>query len=507
MAAALGLGYYSYRSANRLAERSAESVQSSNRVLGLKLVDRIEKVILDTDRTFFKLVSLDDPREFMELWRRIVRISPAVQSVIVLDDQREVVHFVAKLAPAERRGFHELFARRIVPDLELGKLAPDEHKHLHTSYGAKSYLLSYIRRRSAGRDYYIALNYHIPYIIHEIFREEFKELEETRAIAVMDEGGGVLYGWPVFSDSKLVFEAQFPTTLYRWRLQISPRDIASFRRQARARKLSDLVLVATSLSVILVGMAVLIVAARKERRANQLKSEFISNVSHELKTPLSLIRMFGELLSLRGASDPKASKEYAEIITRESDRLTALIDNVLDFARIERGKAAYQFSHGRLEPVVEQVVELCRYRAEQGGVRIATRVAPDLPELLFDASALTLLLLNLLENALKYGAVRGGEILVSVERQERRVLLRVADQGPGIAKEEQRRIFERFYRGQDARGSSARGSGIGLSLVKHIVEAHHGRVRVESELGKGASFEVSLPIAEPEPIPKRGGAR
>ena len=497
MVAALALGYYSYHAASRIAAKSEESVESSNRAVGLKLVDRLEKVIIDSDRTLFWMVRLDDPREFTELWRRIVRTSPVVDTVVVLDENREVVHFVSKLAKSSLESFRKIFLERIVPDMELHSLPPYAHKHLHKYYEGSPYLISYIRQRSAGRDYYIALNMNLPYITNDIFREEFRELVESKLIAVLDEGGRVLYGTPVESYGPFVFEERFPTTLYLWRLQITPREVKILRRGTWAQRAYNIVLVGIAVGVILVGILVLLIAVRKERRANQLKSEFISNVTHELKTPLSLIRMFGELLALGRTADAKTAKEYAEIITRESDRLTRLIDNVLDFARIERGKAAYQFSRGNLTTVVERSLDLWHYRADQSGIKLQTEIEPHLPDTLLDENAMTLLLLNLLENALKYGTDGGGgEISVSLKQHEGQLVLRVADQGPGIPKEELSHVFERFYRAKAARLKSTRGSGIGLSLVKHIAEAHGGTVGVESDLGKGSVFEVTIALRE-----------
>lgn len=498
MAATLGLGYLSYRSAVQLARVSEASVGRSNRALGLKLIDRIEKVIIDGDRTFFQLVNLDDPREFRELWRRIVKVSPAVESVIVLSEDRRVLHLVAKLSRSALRYFRKIFVERILPDMALDKLAPNKHKHLHKKYEGAYYLMSYIRRRSAGRDYFVVLNVNLPYVLREIFREEFRELEETNSIAVTDEDEErVLYGRPLDpSESSLLFEDRFPTTLYKWRLQIAPRQIRSLSREARARRLSDVVLVGMAVGVICVGLLVLFVAMRKERRANELKSEFISNVSHELKTPLSLIRMFGELLASGRARDPATSKEYAEIIARESERLTGQIDNVLDFARIERGKDAFEMAQADLRVVVEKVADLCRYRTDQAGARLTIRM-PEEPAIgPFDESAMTLLLLNLVENAIKYGVVTGGEIRVTLSRQTDGLVLRVADDGPGIADDELERIFERFYRGRAARKGEQRGSGIGLSLVKHVAEAHGGRVTVRSGLGQGAVFDVVIPAPD-----------
>lgn len=498
MVAASALGYYSFQAASRLEVRSEESLESSNRVVGLKLIDRIEKVIIDSDRTLFRMVRLDDPREFKELWRRIVRISPVVETVVVLDEQLEVVHLVSKLQRSKLKRFRNIFLKTIVPDMELFKLRLNAHKHLHKTYDGRSYLISYIRRRSSGRDYYIALNMNLPYITGDIFSDEFKELEASKFIAVLDESGDVIYGQSVPADGSYVFVERFPTTLYQWRLQIAPREVGSLRREARARRTYNLVLVGVSIGVILVGMFVLLFAVRKEAHANRLKSEFISNVTHELKTPLSLIHMFGELLSLGRTSDAKTTREYAEIITRESDRLARLIDNVLDFARIERGKVAYEFHEGSLVTAVERGVDLCRYRAEQGGISLDTDIEKDLPTTLLDENAMTLLALNLLENAMKYGCQDGGSIRVQLRRVDHDLALTVADQGPGIPREELSRIFDRFYRAKAVRTMPARGSGIGLSLVKHIATAHGGSVRVKSDLGKGAVFEVTIPIRKTE---------
>ena len=203
--------------------------------------------------------------------------------------------------------------------------------------------------------------------------------------------------------------------------------------------------------------------------------------------------MFGELLALGKLRSPEKGKEYADIITREAERLTHLIDNVLDFSRIERGKAAYDVKMGDLGEVVVRAVDLFRHRIEREGVTIKTVIDDGLPETLLDENGMTLVLFNLLDNAVKYGGEHA-EIAVRLQSGPGVLRLGVTDNGPGIPRDEQRRIFERFYRTREARGKHARGSGIGLALVKHIVEAHGGRVTVESEPGHGATFTVTLPL-------------
>ena len=497
MLASLVLGYYSYQAASRVAERSDETLERSNRAEGQQLIERIERVIIDSDRTFFRMVRLEDPEEFRQLWRRIVRANSVVKTVTVLDEQFNVVHLVSRSGKTETARFRETFLRQIVPAMKLATLPRNAHRHLHKGFGGTGYLISYIRRRTAGQDYYIALSIDLTYVAREIFEEEFQRLEESKHIAVVDDGGQVIYGRPQTTAGQFQYQGLFPTTLSRGRRLVAPGEVAVLGAAARTRRSTNLLLVTLAGALLLTGMLTLIIAVRQERRANQLKSLFISNVSHELKTPLTLIHMFGELLAMGRSSDPGTAKEYAEIITRESDRLSRLIDNVLDFSRIERGKAAYDFAPGYLAAVVERGVDLVSYRAEQAGISLVTRITPDLPEVEMDDNAMTLLVLNLLENALKYGTPEeGGEIRVSVDAGEggAEQVLSVADDGPGVPPSEAGRIFDRFYRGTWARRAGTRGSGIGLSLVKHIATAHGGKVLVESGEGKGTTFSVRIPV-------------
>jgi two-component system phosphate regulon sensor histidine kinase PhoR len=255
--------------------------------------------------------------------------------------------------------------------------------------------------------------------------------------------------------------------------------------------------------VALAGLAIVVVASVKERRLAALKSDFVANVSHELKTPLSLIRMFGELLLGGRVPTDDKRRQYLQIIVSESERLTALIENVLDFAKVERGKAAYEFARGDVGEVVARAIDLYRYRAEREGIDVELATADRLPLARIDARALELAIMNLLDNALKY-AKDGGRVDVSVAPDEAgdRVEVRVSDRGPGIDPDEQEHIFERFVRGRRASEQRVRGSGIGLALVKHIAESHGGRVWIRSPItgdGRGSAFVLSLPALERDP--------
>jgi two-component system phosphate regulon sensor histidine kinase PhoR len=497
--AAVVLGGYSLRYAAQVALRSESSLVESNRLLGEQMLQRIDNAIIDNDRAMFDLVDLEHPADFQRTWSYIIRVSPAVEAAAILDESLQIVPggYVSKKRVADAEAFRELFLARILPDLDLGKMK-QTHKHLHKAYEGRDYLISYIKREREDRVYYVVLKISLEYVLRVLLPQALDSLQGKVLFAVRDDEGRVVYGADVGSPGKFLFERAFPTTLYLWRLQLAPTPAEALTAGERVRRRSEYLLITLTLAILFAGLGFLLYATSKERRANQLKSDFISNVSHELKTPLSLIRMFGELLALGKLKSPDKGREYAEIITRESERLSRLIDNVLDFARMERG-SAYEFQKAQLDEVVERALDVYRQRVEREGIRLTTKIDAELPATYLDENAMTLLLLNLVENAIKYGVPPRGpqEIRVYLTRVESRLRLVVEDNGPGVDATERKKIFERFYRTRQARATSVRGAGIGLSLVKHIAEAHGGGVSVESEPGRGAAFIVDLPIEVP----------
>lgn len=495
--AAVALGVYSYRYAAQISAKSESSLIETTNLLGEQTRLRIDNFIIDSDRAMFDLVDVEHLSDFSKPWSYIVRVSPAIEAAILLDENLEIVPggYVSKRKAEHAEAFRALFLERILPDLPLATLEANLHKHLHKAYNGRDYLISFIKRERQDRIYYVVLKISLDYVVRDLFPAILTPLDGKVMYCVRDDEGRVIYGAPIGQAGKFLYERAFPTTLYLWRLQLSPTPAASLNWEEKARRRSEYLLITLTLTIMIAGTMFLLYASQKERRANQLKSDFISNVSHELKTPLSLIRMFGELLALGKLKSPDKAKEYAEIITRESERLTRLIDNVLDFARMERGRSAYDFQLGNLREVVERSLDVYRHRLEREGFKLVTKIDADLPPTMIDENAMTLLLLNLLENAVKYGKE---EIAVYLTRVGGHLRLVVGDQGPGIPADEHRKIFERFYRTRQARQTAARGSGIGLALVKHIAEAHGGSVMVDSEPGKGAALIVDVPIRAPE---------
>jgi signal transduction histidine kinase len=230
----------------------------------------------------------------------------------------------------------------------------------------------------------------------------------------------------------------------------------------------------------------------KEMALAKLKSDFVSNVSHELRTPLALIRLYAETLELGRLNTQEKCQEYYQIIRKESERLTALINNILDFSRIEAGRKEYDFRETDLSELVRNTLESYRYQIELQGFSFEEKINP-VPPLRVDREAMARSVVNLVNNALKYSQERK-HIAVNLYRENGSIKLEVIDHGIGIREEEQSKIFEKFYRVGDPLVHNTKGSGLGLSLVRHIVEAHHGAVHVDSVFGQGSKFTIALPV-------------
>ncbi len=255
-----------------------------------------------------------------------------------------------------------------------------------------------------------------------------------------------------------------------------------------------------ALLVLVVGTAVtaMVLAARsvaRELALSRTRADFVASVSHELKTPLSLIRMFAESLREGWVNEDKRP-DYYEVITRESERLTGLINNVLDFSRMESGTRTYQRATADLCEILRGLLDRYVYHLKAANIDLIQEV-PERPVYAFvDAEAIEQVLVNLLSNAVKYmGAAERQPryVRVSLTTTGQQAVIQIADSGIGISNEARVHMFERFWRADDERVRGVAGSGLGLTLVKHIVEAHDGTVEVEGELDRGTCFAVKLP--------------
>ncbi len=248
------------------------------------------------------------------------------------------------------------------------------------------------------------------------------------------------------------------------------------------------------LSLLLVGGLVLTYrSVSKEVALARLKSDFVSNVSHELRTPLSLIRLYAETLELGRIKGQTKVEEYYRTIRTESERLTALINNILDFSRIEAGRKEYDFRQTDLAELVRNTLDTYRAQIDEHGFTFEQSIDSSIPPVRVDREAIARSLVNLVNNALKYSDTEKF-LGVKLYRADGVLKLEVVDRGIGIARNEQSKIFEKFYRAGNPLVHNTKGSGLGLSLVRHIAHAHGGEVEVESTPGKGSKFTLTLPL-------------
>lgn len=326
----------------------------------------------------------------------------------------------------------------------------------------------------------------------EIFEKTLKNLEAPTICAVLDGDGRPVFAQAPLEEVDLLAAVPFRDAFPRWRVAIyQPRGAspaAAVRRQV--------MVLSAALGVLLLVIAAGIVATwrlvRRETEMARLKADFVANVSHDLKTPLSVIRMFGETLEMGRVPDGERRQEYYRVITRESERLSRLIDNVLDFSRIESGRRTYERVPTAVEPLVRDTLDAFAHPLSQHGFKVEVDVAADLPEVPLDAEAVGQALANLVDNAIKYSGDQR-HLTVSARMEGDHLAIAVADRGIGIPAAEHARIFDKFYRVGRSETQGRRGSGVGLALVRHVVEAHGGRVTVESAPGEGSRFTLLFP--------------
>ncbi len=320
-------------------------------------------------------------------------------------------------------------------------------------------------------------------------------------------------------DDKLVFQNQpfdgtafevgwhFPFIYTDWFLGMRMREMTE-EEWSRRNFLTSLAVSLLTALVLIGGIVLALRAASRAMKLSQMKADFVSNVSHELRTPLASIRVFGEFLKLGRVRDSHKIQEYGEYIETESRRLTQLINNILDFSKIESGQKTYQFEQTQVETVVSDTLKTFEVVLEQQGFTVQfEKPAQPLPPVVLDHDAIAQAVINLLDNAVKYSR-EAREISVELGQQGEYATISVRDYGIGIAREDCEKVFEKFYRVGNSLVHDVKGSGLGLSIVKHVVEAHHGKVTVESELGHGSTFTIHLPFengSRPRPEPKDQG--
>lgn len=259
------------------------------------------------------------------------------------------------------------------------------------------------------------------------------------------------------------------------------------------RALTNILLIGLLTVVLILGVWIVYRNIKKEVELAQIKSEFVSNVSHELRTPLSLISMFSETLEMDRVKTEEKKKEYYSIISNEANRLSKIVNSILNFSKMEAGKRQFNFVDSYLNDVVENVYRSYKFHLEQKGFKIDLFKDETIPIIRIDEETISEALVNLIDNAVKYSDDKK-EITIRTGKENNFAFVEVEDRGIGIPEKDQKKIFEKFFRVNSGNVHNVKGSGIGLSIVKYIVDAHKGEIKLTSKVGEGSKFRLLFPM-------------
>lgn len=330
-------------------------------------------------------------------------------------------------------------------------------------------------------------------VLRPALRDHFPSGETSWAVKGRD--GTIMLTSENPSVGPVTFRTNFVSNTPDWTLefhQAPPRLIKTFLLSRRGLYSFVFLLIA---GIFIFGLVLTIRSVSHELELARMKSDFVSTVSHEFKSPLTSIRQLAEMLQSGRVPSEERRQKYYDILLEQSERLALLTDNILSLAKIEEGRTEFTFEGTDISVLLTEVVTSIQERVRHEGFDIVLNIEGALPLLAVDRAALSQAVTNLIDNAIKYSG-DSRRISVSASLEEQAVVIAVQDFGVGIKKEDIDKVFERFYRGGDELTRTVKGSGLGLTLVKEIVEAHRGKVHVASEPGKGSVFSIRLPLPQ-----------
>ncbi|MEL6131870.1 MAG: HAMP domain-containing sensor histidine kinase [Bacteroidota bacterium] len=247
--------------------------------------------------------------------------------------------------------------------------------------------------------------------------------------------------------------------------------------------------------VLLIGLILVFRTIQRQLMLAQYKADFVSNVSHELRTPLALIRMFAETLELNRIAQPEKREEYVKIIRQESERLTGMVNKILNFSQTAARKRLYDMQQVNLNDIVQSVMNTYEFHLKQHGFTWEVELREESPQVCVDEGAIAEALVNLIDNAIKYSPDEK-RLTITTSIQGKQAQLAVKDRGAGIPPQHQKAVFDKFFRVTEGELYTVKGTGLGLALVKQIMDAHKGKVKLESAAGKGSTFSLLIPACE-----------
>jgi two-component system phosphate regulon sensor histidine kinase PhoR len=420
-------------------------------------------------------------------FERIIATNPSIASIIVADTSLN--SFSA--FPAAASSYAALFRDQSGTVARLIRYRDLSYQKLEPIVTSDSTLLMLFAPASAPAAV-IGIVVRTDRFIRDIAGKKLSEIAQNDLILAVStrSTGSIIYSTASRSNAPFTHERPlwiFPDHVVKIRL-----NGVTIEEAARARFERNMALIILLDAVLLAGAFFVYRLIRREMELVALKSDFVSNVSHELRTPLALIRMFTETLEMKRVRTEKKKQEYYSIILHETERLTRLINNILNFSRMESKTRRYTFKPADINSIVQSVMTVYSYQLERLGFTVEQQLDPSLPLLPADEEALTEALHNLIDNAVKYSAERK-YLRIATRTADNAVQIIIEDRGIGIAQQHHSRIFEKFYRVSQGLVHTAKGSGLGLAIVQHIVQSHGGTITITSTIGSGSTFTISLP--------------
>jgi signal transduction histidine kinase len=377
---------------------------------------------------------------------------------------------------------------------ELNKTGQTRRTYMQTDDA--QYLVSFKELRIPGTDgmYFGGIRWNLDTVISKILPPLLADLMDETGLELQllhsaNKELSIDEGAPIPDES---LTQEFNTIPFPWTLLAIQPGFEKLESDIRIQLIIYILLIVLIIILMFFGVFVLLRDIKRETDSMLLQTEFVHNVSHELKTPLSLIRLYGETLLLKENLPEADRKEGLQIITKESERLTYMINNILDFSKIEMGRKEFDLKPRNLAEVVRDTLDSYRYHFVKKGFRIEEEIDRDIPAVRFDREAVEGILINLFSNAIKFSG-ETKKMAVRLEDTPEAICLVVADKGIGIPPHELSNIFNRFYRVKNTTDFETRGSGLGLTLVKHVIDAHAWQIKVESIPGQGSVFSILIP--------------
>ena len=485
VAPAIILAIFGYLSLRQWQTSAELLFREQARDMASMAAEKLEMVLRRTEDDILRRIQsvLANPGSAPDSLQGLQATTPVIQH-LYLFDRRERLLF-----PSIQTAEDPKIIAGLLAEISQGFWERGSRRHLVVG---DQVILAAVLKTPGGAPVLVAVSRNLEVLRRQIFEPTLGSLEGPTILAIIDFQNRPVWSRQPLDGADRIVAVTIGEAAPLWRVALYQRHGMSPREAVRRQITIFTIVFGLLLMVIVAGLAATYRLVRRETEMARLKADFVANVSHDIKTPLSLIRMFGETLELGRVADEPTRQEYYRVITRESERLSRLIDNVLDFSRIEGGRRRYDMASTAVEPLIRETLEAFGHPLAQHGFKVDVTVAPDLPTILADAEAVSQALANLVDNVIKYSGARKS-LKVDARIQDGQLALSVADEGIGIPPDEQERIFEKFYRVGRSETEGRRGSGLGLALVRHIVEAHGGRVAVESRPGEGSRFTLWFP--------------